>query len=108
MDRRGVGSLFQEGAYSLIEKTSVHRNNKMQLETYHGPDPTGRHGTNGPIHISGGTFRASRGEDAFVTAAAQVGWPDIEDLQILDANNGVQRAMRFVSPDGKRQSTAAQ
>lgn len=79
-----------------------------KLETYHGPDPTGRHGTNGPIHISGGTFRSSRSEDAFVTAAAQVGWPEIEDLQRLDdANNGIQRAMRFVSPDGKRQSTAA-
>jgi choline dehydrogenase-like flavoprotein len=87
---------------------SVHSNDKMQLETYHGPDPTSRHGTNGPIHISGGTFRSSRAEDAFVTAAAQVGWPEFDDLQILDANNGIQRAMRFVSPDGKRQSTAAQ
>jgi alcohol oxidase len=36
-----------------------------------------------------------------------VGWPEIEDLQSLDANNGVQRAMRYISPDGKRQDAAS-
>ena len=37
---------------------------------------------------------------------AKVGWPEYPDLQNLDANNGVQRAQRFISPDGVRQDTA--
>lgn len=35
-----------------------------------------------------------------------MGWPELEDLQNLEGINAVQRAFRFVSPDGKRQDTA--
>lgn len=34
--------------------------------------------------------------------------PEVEDLQNLDNSNGVQRAVRYISPDGKRQDTAHQ
>jgi len=57
--------------------------------------------------VSGGPYRAIRPEDEFVKAAAAVGWPEIKDLQMLDANNGVQRALRYISPDGKRQDVAS-
>ncbi|KAI1131601.1 alcohol oxidase-like protein [Nemania abortiva] len=77
-----------------------------KLETYHGPDPKGRHGSDGPVHVSGGTYRASRSEDDFIAAAKQVGWPECEDLQDLESVNGVQRAMRYVSPEGQRQDVA--
>jgi choline dehydrogenase-like flavoprotein len=48
-----------------------------------------------------------RSENDFIAAAKQVGWPEIDDLQTLDANNGVQRAVRYVSPDGRRQDAAS-
>lgn len=78
-----------------------------QFETFHGQDPTGMHGDRGPINISGGTYRSSRSEDAFVAAAGKVGWSEFPDLQVLDANNGIQRAQRYVGLDGKRQDTAS-
>lgn len=56
--------------------------------------------------MSNSTFRGTRSEDDFLQAAGQVGWPEIEDLQTLDANNGYQRWLRYVSTDGKRQDTA--
>jgi alcohol oxidase len=78
----------------------------LQLETYHGPGPKDTHGTDGPVSISGGTFRVNGSEDDFIQAAGKVGYPEIVDLQDLDGNNGIQRAMRFIGPDGKRQDTA--
>lgn len=45
-------------------------------------------------------------EDEFMKAAKEVGYREIEDLQNLDTNNGVQRWQRFVSPEGRRQDTA--
>ncbi|KAH8682575.1 alcohol oxidase-like protein [Xylariales sp. PMI_506] len=77
-----------------------------KLETYHGPGSKELHGHDGPIHISDSTFRSTRSESDFIDAATKVGWPEIEDLQDLDSNNGVQRWLRYVSPDGKRQDTA--
>ncbi|KAK4107380.1 GMC oxidoreductase [Canariomyces notabilis] len=77
-----------------------------KLETYHGPGPKQVHGYKGPVQVSGGPFRALRSESDFIAAAKQVGWPEIEDLQTLDANNGVQRAVRYVSPEGRRQDAA--
>ncbi|KAF2676462.1 GMC oxidoreductase [Lentithecium fluviatile CBS 122367] len=77
-----------------------------KLETYHGPGPRAVHGFDGPINISGGTYRAKRSEQDFIQAAGQVGYPEIEDLAALDFNNGVQRALRYIAPDGKRQDTA--
>lgn len=78
----------------------------LQLETYHGPGSKDTHGANGPTQISRGTFRANRSEDDFIQAAESVGYPELADLQDLDSNNGVQRAQRFIGPDGKRQDTA--
>lgn len=77
-----------------------------QLETYHGPGDRRLHGDSGPVHISDGTFRSKVSEEDFIKAAAQVGWSEIQDLQDLDANNGVERWLRSVSKDGKRQDTA--
>ena len=45
-------------------------------------------------------------ENDFIHAAEKVGFPEIEDLQNLDSNNGFQRWQRYVSPDGQRQDTA--
>lgn len=78
----------------------------MQLEHYHAPDPKGVHGDSGPIAVSGGTYRADRAQDDFIAAAAQVGYSEIDDLQDLDSNNGVQKAQRFIGPDGRRSDTA--
>jgi alcohol oxidase len=35
-----------------------------------------------------------------------VGYPEIKDLQNLEENNGIERWLRYVSPEGKRQDTA--
>ncbi|KAH7243896.1 hypothetical protein MRS44_017054 [Fusarium solani] len=77
-----------------------------KLETYHGRGEKGVHGHDGPVHVSDGTFRSEYSENEFIKAAAQVGWPEIKDLQTLDANDGVERWLRTVSKDGKRQDTA--
>ncbi|KAH6629384.1 alcohol oxidase-like protein [Boeremia exigua] len=77
-----------------------------KLETYHGPGDKAHHGQDGPIHISDGGFRVKDAEEEFIKAAKEVGYPEIEDLQTLDTNNGVQRWQRYVSPEGKRQDTA--
>ncbi|RYP57265.1 hypothetical protein DL769_009591 [Monosporascus sp. CRB-8-3] len=77
-----------------------------KAETYHSDDPKRVHGTDGPIHISQGTFSATRSQDAFVEAAAQQGWKEVADLGDLESVNGVQRAKRYISPNGKRQDAA--
>ncbi|XPT01106.1 hypothetical protein M3J09_010247 [Ascochyta lentis] len=77
-----------------------------KLETYHGPGEKKCHGYDGPISVSDGGFREKRVEDDFMKAAKDVGYPEVEDLQSMDSNNGVQRWQRYVSPDGKRQDTA--
>lgn len=77
-----------------------------QLETYHGAGAKDLHGSNGPIIVSSGTYRATRVEDDFLAALKAVGYPEVEDLGDLDTNNGAQRAMRFVAPDGLRQDVA--
>ncbi|KAH6982475.1 GMC oxidoreductase-domain-containing protein [Ilyonectria destructans] len=74
-----------------------------KLETYHGRGEKGVHGHDGPVHMSDGIFRSEYSENEFIKAAAQVGWPEVKDLQTLDANNGVERWLRTVSKDGKRQ-----
>ncbi|KAH7037509.1 alcohol oxidase-like protein [Microdochium trichocladiopsis] len=77
-----------------------------KLETYHGRGQKEVHGYNGPIHVSSSTYRGSVAEDEIVKAASELGWPEIHDLQDLDSNNGTQRWLRYVSPDGKRQDVA--
>ncbi|KAF7556004.1 hypothetical protein G7Z17_g1734 [Cylindrodendrum hubeiense] len=77
-----------------------------KLENYHGQGEKDHHGYDGPVHISDSTFRARGSQDDFLGAAAKVGWPEIKDLQNLDANNGIERWQRYISKDGKRQDTA--
>ncbi|EUC48625.1 GMC oxidoreductase [Bipolaris oryzae ATCC 44560] len=77
-----------------------------RLETYHGPGKKEHHGYDGPINVSDGGYRCREVEDDFIRAAGEVGVPEIEDLQNLEENNGVQRWQRYVSPEGRRQDTA--
>lgn len=79
---------------------------RPQFETYHGRGDAEHHGADGPINISSGTFRAKQAEDDFINAAAVVGYPELKDLQNLDNNNGVERWLRYVGPDGRRQDAA--
>ncbi|KAM5384628.1 hypothetical protein ACJZ2D_001373 [Fusarium nematophilum] len=77
-----------------------------KIETYHGRGTTEHHGSSGPVHVSDGTFRSVNSESQFIKAASQVGWPEVTDLQTLDNNNAMERWLRTVSPEGKRQDTA--
>ncbi|KAK7996562.1 3-hydroxyanthranilate 3-4-dioxygenase [Apiospora arundinis] len=77
-----------------------------KLETYHGPGKSDVHGDKGPISVSAGNFNAKRPQEEFIQAAAQLGYPEHVDLQDLDSNNGVQKALRFISPEGVRSDTA--
>ncbi|KAK5988794.1 Alcohol oxidase [Cladobotryum mycophilum] len=77
-----------------------------KLETYHGPGTAETHGNSGPIHITQGTYCAKRSEREFIQAAAKIGWPEVVDLQNLDTNNAVQRNLRYVGLDGRRQDAA--
>ncbi|KAI1129796.1 alcohol oxidase-like protein [Nemania abortiva] len=77
-----------------------------KLETYYGPDNKHAHGHAGPLQVTQGPFNVPRLEDDFVTAAGKVGYPEVSDIYDMDTGNGVQRAMRFIGPDGKRQDTA--
>ncbi|RYP54259.1 hypothetical protein DL768_000833 [Monosporascus sp. mg162] len=77
------------------------------LETYHGPGEAERHGYSGPVNVSSGTYRAKASEDDFIRAAGVVGYQEFTDLQDLDANNGVQRWLRYVGPNGRRQDAAS-
>ncbi|GJC90442.1 alcohol oxidase [Colletotrichum liriopes] len=77
-----------------------------KFETYHGRGDAEHHGADGPINISSGTFRAKQAEDDFINAASMVGYPELKDLQNLDNNNGVERWLRYVGPDGRRQDAA--
>ncbi|CZR62706.1 related to alcohol oxidase [Phialocephala subalpina] len=77
-----------------------------KFETYHGKGEREHHGYDGPINISSGTFRAKRAENDFIEAAAKIGYHELKDLQNLDANDGVERWLRYVGPDGRRQDAA--
>lgn len=39
-------------------------------------------------------------------AAAQLGYPEVDDLQNLDNNNAVERYLRYVGPNGRRSDAA--
>lgn len=56
--------------------------------------------------MSKGTHTCSRAENAFVEAAAKLGYPEANDLQNLDANNAIERYYRYVGPNGRRQDAA--
>ena len=58
------------------------------------------------MNVSKGTHTCSRAEDAFVDAAAVLGYGEAKDLQNLDANNAIERYYRYVGPNGRRQDSA--
>lgn len=59
------------------------------------------------MHVSGGLYRGEAIGDDFVAATAQLGYPEVKDLQDLETVNAVAPLRRFVSPkDGKRQDAA--
>jgi alcohol oxidase len=58
------------------------------------------------VDISGGPYRAFRPESDFLEAAKTVGYPEVKDLQNLDANNGFERYLRYVTPEGRRDDAA--
>ncbi|KAI5457655.1 GMC oxidoreductase-domain-containing protein [Mariannaea sp. PMI_226] len=77
-----------------------------KFETYHGNGEKEHHGSDGPINISDGSYSVRSADDDVISAAAKVGWSEINDLQTLEANNGFQRWQRYACKDGKRQDTA--
>ncbi|KAI0022366.1 GMC oxidoreductase [Xylariomycetidae sp. FL0641] len=78
-----------------------------KLETYHGPDPRGVHGYEGPIHVSEGTFRSQRFTTDLINSMDKVaGWSESEDANTTDAINQSMRALRYVDRGGTRQDTA--
>ncbi|OTB02074.1 putative alcohol oxidase [Hypoxylon sp. CI-4A] len=77
-----------------------------KLEKYHGPGKPEHHGYDGSIQVSDGLFRSKRVEDDWLRAAKEVGYPEIIDLQNLEDNNGFQRWLRYMSPEGGRSDTA--
>lgn len=79
---------------------------RMKMETYHGKGKKEHHGDSGPTGVSKGTHTAHRAEDSFLEAAAKIGYPELEDLQNLDANNGIERYQKYVGPNGRRSDSA--
>lgn len=78
-----------------------------KFETYHGKgEDADRHGYDGPIHVSHGTFQGTKTMEDFLSAVEKVGYARVDDMQSLDAINGAQRALRYVNPEGERQDTA--
>lgn len=77
-----------------------------QFETYHGQGEKEHHGHSGPVNISKGTHTCTRAENDFIDAADQLGYHELKDLQNLDANNGTERWMKYIGPDGRRQDSA--
>ncbi|KAI1828362.1 alcohol oxidase-like protein [Xylaria intraflava] len=77
-----------------------------KVETFHGLGSEEQHGTNGPVHVSAGTYSSPRLGDACINAMSELGWNEIKDLADLETNDGVQRALRYISLDGVRQDTA--
>ncbi|KAI1076642.1 putative alcohol oxidase [Whalleya microplaca] len=77
-----------------------------KIETYHGPDPEGRHGHDGPIQISPSKFRSHRLMDDFMAAMNKVGYPELEDINKMGPTNGAMRTMSYIDPEGRRQDTA--
>ncbi|CAJ2508571.1 Uu.00g135970.m01.CDS01 [Anthostomella pinea] len=77
-----------------------------KVETYHGDGKKEHHGLEGPIQISSGPFRQVEAERDFKSAMAQVGYPEMRDLQDLHSNNGASHCLKYASVDGIRQDVA--
>ncbi|KAM0240063.1 hypothetical protein ACHAP5_008161 [Fusarium lateritium] len=79
-----------------------------KFETYHGDGAKEHHGTNGPIHVSEGSHRYTKALNDFLSAAEELRWRENKDLQSTQPGNinGVQKSLRYVARDGKRQDAA--
>ncbi|KAJ2904887.1 uncharacterized protein MKZ38_006928 [Zalerion maritima] len=77
-----------------------------KFETYHGPGSLETHGTDGPVHVTESAYQVKHNVDNFISAAAKCGWPEVVDAQDMGGKEGVQKMMRWVGPDGKRQDAA--
>ncbi|KAK3074768.1 hypothetical protein LTR53_002500 [Teratosphaeriaceae sp. CCFEE 6253] len=64
------------------------------------------HGSDGPLHITGDAHRGKRSEDAFLEAAAELGYPVIDDLHDTKDALGFERESKTVTADGKRHDAA--
>ncbi|KAH7320772.1 hypothetical protein B0I35DRAFT_427718 [Stachybotrys elegans] len=77
-----------------------------KFETYNGPGTPETHGYDGPVQVSRGRFINKSFEDKVIAAAAEVGYPEVQDAQSMDSINVFERVHRYVSKDGKRQDAA--
>ncbi|KAG6356808.1 hypothetical protein INS49_014682 [Diaporthe citri] len=66
-----------------------------KFETYDGEDGNESHGHDGPMHVSGGLYRGKEVGDDFIAATAQLGYPEVQDLQDLETVNAVSPLRRF-------------
>lgn len=78
----------------------------MQFENYHGQGDKEHHGSSGPVGVSKGTHTCKEAESAFIDAADMMGYHELKDLQNLDANNGTERWMKYIAPNGRRSDAA--
>lgn len=77
-----------------------------KFETYHGKGKRELHGQDGPVEVSDGGFKIEHAQTDIIKAAEVLGYHEVPDLQDLHAGNNVERAMRWISRDGKRQDAA--
>ncbi|KAK7699899.1 hypothetical protein SLS64_011330 [Diaporthe eres] len=77
-----------------------------KLETYHGEDPKGVHGHDGPINISLGTWTSERIDKEFLAVAEKAGWPEVPDVKDLESINSIGKNRRYILTEGKRQDAA--
>ncbi|GAB7361783.1 hypothetical protein MBLNU230_g1827t1 [Neophaeotheca triangularis] len=77
-----------------------------KFENYHGKGDKEHHGSSGPVGVSKGTHTCKEAESAFIDAADMMGYSELKDLQNLDANNGTERWMKYIAPNGRRSDAA--
>ena len=100
--------LKKVGYYTICTGTSMlsYLTISQQFETYHGQGDKEHHGHDGPVNISKGTHTCKEAENTFIEAADSMGYHELKDLQNLDANNGTERWMKYIGPNGRRQDSA--
>ncbi|KAJ2969890.1 hypothetical protein NQ176_g8441 [Zarea fungicola] len=80
-----------------------------RLETYHAQDGVSNndtHGAAGPIQISSGTWPKTAFADDFLQAAANRGFPMMDDMQDFKSVQGYERMQRYIAPNGIRSDAA--
>lgn len=77
------------------------------METYYVSEKGETHGGEGPAAVSEGTYTSGTLREDFCSAASQLGYSTVDDVQDLKSGNAVSPAYRFVSPTtGRRQDAA--